>query len=49
MHIRLKLLLIREIERRNEKSIEAWKQRKGGFQPTKKKVKRNKGKPKKRL
>ncbi len=48
MNIRIRLLLMQEIERRNEESIEAWKQRKGTFQPRKKKAKRNKGKPKKR-
>ncbi len=49
MHIRLRLLLMREIERRNEKHIEDWKKRKGTVQPRKKKAKRNKAKPKKRL
>ena len=48
VNIRIRLLLMQEIERRNEESIEAWKQRKGTFQPRKKKAKRNKGKPKKR-
>lgn len=48
MNIRIRLLLMREIEQRNEKSIERWKQRKGTFQPRKKKAKRNKGKTRKK-
>ena len=49
MHIRIKLLLMREIERRNQERIEAYKdQRNGTFQPRKRKTKRNRGKTKKR-
>ena len=48
MHIRIRLLLMKEIERRNEDRIKAFEeQRKGTFQPRKRKAKRNKGKPKK--
>ena len=49
MNIKIRLLLMREIERRNEESIEAWKKRKGGFQLTKKKTNGNRDKRKKRL
>lgn len=50
MHIRIKLLLMQEIERRNQERIEAYeKQRKGTFQPRKRKAKRNRGKPRKKL
>ena len=49
MHIRIKLLLMREIERRNQERIEAYEnQRKGTFQPRKRKAKRNRGKPRKK-
>ena len=49
MHIRIKLLLMREIERRNQERIEAYKdQRKGVSQPRKRKPKGNKGKPRKK-
>lgn len=50
MHIRIKLLLMQEIERRNQERIEAYKdQRNGTFQPRKRKAKRNRDKPKKKL
>ena len=49
MNIRIKLLLMREIERRNEESIEAWKKRKGSFQPPKKKASGNRDNRKKHL
>lgn len=49
MHIRIKLLLMKEIERRNQERIVAFgNQRKGPFQPRKRKTKRNRGKTKKR-
>ncbi|MBQ3476986.1 MAG: hypothetical protein IJH25_02300 [Clostridia bacterium] len=49
MHIRIKLLLMKEIERRNEERIKAFgNQRNGPFQSRKRKTKRNKGKPVKR-
>lgn len=49
MHIRIKLLLMREVERRNQERIEAYEnQRKGTFQPRKRKAKRNRGKPRKK-
>lgn len=50
MHIRLKLLLLRESERRNQARIEAYEnQRKAGFQKPKRKPKGNMGKPRKPL
>lgn len=50
MHIRIKLLLMREIERRNDERIKAYEeQRKGSCQPRKRKAKRNRGKPRKKL
>lgn len=50
MHIRIKLLLMKEIERRNQERIEAFEnQRNGPFQPRKRKTKRNRGKPRKKL
>ncbi|MBR2226749.1 MAG: hypothetical protein IJ893_02650 [Bacteroidales bacterium] len=48
MHIRIRLLLMKEIERRNEERIKAFEnQRKGSSQPRKRKTKRNRDRPKK--
>lgn len=48
MCIRLRLLLLREIERRNEERIKDYEnQRKGPSQPCKRKTNRNMGKLKK--
>lgn len=48
MHIRIKLLLMKEIERRNEERIKAYEnQRKGPSKPRKRKAKGNRGKTKK--
>lgn len=50
MHIRIKLLLMKETERRNEERIKAFgNQQKGTFQPTKRKANRNRDKAKKKL
>jgi len=48
MNLRIKLLLMKEIERRNEERIKAYvNQRKGLSQPRKRKTKGNRGKHKK--
>lgn len=50
MHIRIKLLLMQEIERRNQEHIALHEeQRKDTFQPRKRKAKGNKVKTRKRL
>ena len=50
MNIRIKLLLMQEIERRNQERIEAYKnQQNGTFQPKMRKTKRNRGQPRKKL
>ncbi len=47
MKIRIKLLLMKEIERRNQERIEAFEEpRKPTFQPRKRKTKRNRKKHK---
>ena len=48
MHIRIRLLLMKEIERRNDERIRAYEnQRKRPSQPRKRKARGNRGKPRK--